>query len=196
MRAPGSSGEPVIIVSGLPRSGTSLMMSMLSAGGVAIITDDLRAADLDNPSGYFEFEPVKRLGAGDTAWLRDAGGKAVKVVSALVEHLPSELAYRVIFMRRRLTEVLASQARMLEHRGESLGEAGDARLAELFRKHTERVLRSLADRPEVLLLEIDYNDLLKDPLPQAEAVNQFLGGRLDVDRMVAVVNPELYRNRA
>src|ERR671923_2816349 len=105
-------GDSIIVVSGLPRSGTSMMMKMLAAGKIELFTDNLRVADEDNPEGYFEFERVKKLKDGDFAWLPGAQGKAVKVISALLEFLPSEFNYQVIFMRRRMSEILASQRKM------------------------------------------------------------------------------------
>ena len=110
--------QTITIVSGLPRSGTSMMMKMLEAGGIPPLTDEIRTADTDNPKGYYEFERVKKMDKGDTAWLENAQGKSVKVISALLKHLPSDYRYRVIFMRRDMSEILASQKKMLDHRGE------------------------------------------------------------------------------
>ena len=103
----------VTVVSGLPRSGTSMMMKMIEAGGIAPLTDKIRRADDDNPKGYFEFERVKKMPDGDTAWVEDAQGKAVKVIAALLEYLPQEYTYKVLFMRRSMDEILASQKQML-----------------------------------------------------------------------------------
>jgi hypothetical protein len=186
----------IVIVSGLPRSGTSLMMKMLAAGGLPVLSDGQRAADADNPEGYFEFERVKALKDGDAAWLADAGGKVVKVISALLQQLPAGRTYKVIFMRRRLAEVLASQRRMLIRRGESAGAVPDARLAEIFEKHLRQVNGWLARQPHIATLHVDYNALVADPLPGAEAVSRFLGGSLDPHAMAAAVRPELYRNRS
>ena len=111
-------GEPIVVVSGLPRSGTSMMMKMLEAGGIPPVTDELRTADDDNPKGYYEFERVKQMDKGDTAWVADAQGKVVKVISALLKHLPSSHNYQVIFLRRHMSEILASQRKMLIRRGE------------------------------------------------------------------------------
>ena len=97
--------EPIVIVSGLPRSGTSMMMKMLEAGGIPPLTDEIREADTDNPKGYYEFERVKKLDKGDIAWLPEAEGKSVKVISALLKHLPAEYDYRIIFMRREMTRI-------------------------------------------------------------------------------------------
>ena len=109
--------EPVFIVSGLPRSGTSLMMMILNAAGIPPLTDYERNADEDNPRGYYEFERVKKLKDGDFGWLENAQGKAVKVISALLTYLPEGYTYKVIFMRRELSEILASQRKMLINRG-------------------------------------------------------------------------------
>jgi hypothetical protein len=186
---------PIVVVSGLPRSGTSMMMRMLEAGGLPILTDEVRRADADNPEGYFEFERVKQLDKGDRDWLSEAQGKAVKVISALLEHLPPDHAYRVIFMHRHMEEILASQRKMLERRGGPASEANDARLAALFEKHLARVQAWLAAQPNMTVLDVDYNALLSDPLSQSQAISRFLDGILDTGRMVAVVNPALYRNR-
>ncbi|MBM4465832.1 MAG: sulfotransferase [Chloroflexi bacterium] len=184
------------IVSGLPRSGTSLMMQMLEAGGMAILTDGLREADVDNPKGYYEFERVKQLPKGDCAWLELAQGKAVKVIAALLEHLPPDRHYQVIFMRRRMAEILASQKQMLVRRGEDADKVSDEELARLFEKHLRKVEAWLAAQPHVEVLDVDYNAVLADPIPHACRINAFLGGLLDEEAMVAVVDSQLYRNRA
>lgn len=188
--------EPVIVVSGLPRSGTSMMMKMLEAGGLPVLIDGLRAADPDNPEGYYEMERVKALDKGDTAWVADAPGKGVKVISALLEHLPAEHTYRVIFMHRRIDEVLASQRKMLARRGEPVDAVPDEQMAALFAKHVAKVQEWVRSRPNFTLLDVDYNAMLQDPAPHVTAVNAFLGNRLDSQAMLAVVNPDLYRNRA
>lgn len=188
--------EPVIVVSGLPRSGTSMMMKMLEAGGLRVYVDNLRAADDDNPEGYYEFERVKQLDKGDTAWVQDARGQVVKVISALLEFLPPENEYRVLFMHRNLDEVLASQQKMLSRHNEAGGAVSDAEMADLFRKHLATVKAWLQEQPNFAVLDVDYNELLLEPGPQTRAVNQFLNDTLDEARMAAVVNPDLYRNRS
>lgn len=188
--------QPVIVVSGLPRSGTSMMMKMLEAGGLPVLIDGLRAADTDNPEGYYELERVKGLDKGDTAWVADARGHGVKVISALLEFLPPTQEYRVIFMHRRIEEVLRSQRKMLAHRGENNSGVSDAEMAILFAKHVEKVQAWMRQQPNFRVLDVNYNALLADPLPYVRAVNQFLGNTLDERRMAEVVNPDLYRNRA
>jgi len=186
----------ITIVSGLPRSGTSMMMQMLEAGGMAILADGLREADVDNPRGYYEFERVKQLPKDDRAWLEEAQGKAIKVIAALLEHLPPDRHYKVIFMRRRMAEILASQKQMLVRRGEDADKTDDEELARLFEKHLRRVEAWLAAQPHVDVLDVDYNAVLADPIPCVRRINAFLGGFLDEEAMVSVVDAKLYRNRA
>lgn len=188
--------EPVIVVSGLPRSGTSMMMKMLEAGGMLPVTDKIREADTDNPKGYYEFERVKQLDKGDVAWLPDAQGKVVKIISALLKHLPADYEYRVIFMRRNMPEILASQRKMLVRRGENADDMDDAKMAALFEKHLQSTIQWVETQPNISLLYVHYSDMLSDPVPQIKRVNEFLNGRLDEAAMAGVVDPALYRNRA
>ena len=191
-------GTPVVVVSGLPRSGTSMAMKMLEAGGVALVTDGIRTADLSNPKGYYELEAVKQLDKnGDTAWLRDARGQAVKIISFLLTYLPETHNYNVVFMQRDLEEVVASQNKMLVERGEQDGPAAnDARMLRLYRQHLDNVMRFMAHRRCFRLLEVSYGDAMAHPAVEARRISDFLGGTLDVDRMAAVSDPALYRNRA
>ena len=184
----------ITIVSGLPRSGTSMMMKMLEAGGMEILTDKIREADDDNPQGYYEFERVKKL-KEDQAWLEDARGKAVKVISALLKDLPPGYDYKVIFMRRKLEEVLASQKQMLVRRGEPTDRVSDERLRQLFQKHLQRVAVWLDEQPNFAVIYVDYNEVLDDPAVHVNRINQFLGNTLDVEKMAGVVDKSLYRRR-
>jgi Sulfotransferase domain. len=186
--------EPVIIVSGLPRSGTSMMMSMLVAGGVAAMTDSIRTADEDNPKGYFELEKVKEL-AKDHLWLGDAAGKAVKIISALLKHLPRDYHYKIIFMRRDMKEILASQRQMLIRRNEPTDTISDERMAEMFRKHLLEVESWLAKQPNIDVVYVNYKQALDDPFHTIEALNNFLGGQLDTTAMASVVDKTLHRQR-
>jgi hypothetical protein len=185
----------VTVVSGAPRSGTSLMMQMLGAGGMELLSDGVRRADRDNPRGYFELEAVRRLPA-DPGWVDRAVGRAVKVVHVLVPRLPAGPGYRILLMRREWREVLASQRAMLERRGEPAGELADERLAEVFAAQLEEVVRWASGRPGAELLEVDYNALVRNPLAPARAVAAFLGGGLDAEDMAAAVLPSLWRQRS
>ena len=191
-----STPKPVIIVSGLPRSGTSLMMGMLAAGGVPVITDAQRQADEDNPQGYYEFERVKRLKKGDIGWLAGAQGHAVKVISALLPHLPPGYSYQVLFMERPLAEVLASQRKMLARRRPDQVEAGEEdEIAALLSRHLEETRRWLAAQPHIATLYIPYHGLVADPPRYIQQIGQFLALPLDRQAMAAAVEPTLYRNR-
>lgn len=186
----------ITVVSGLPRSGTSMMMKMLEAGGLPPMTDAIRTADVDNPEGYYEFERVKQLDKGDAAWLPEAQGKVVKVISALLKHLPAGYEYRVVFMRRRIEEVLASQKKMLVHRGEATDAVSDEELAQLYRKHLAHVDAWLNSQPNVKVLNVNYNTMLKNPEAELPEILAFFDNKLDREKMLQVVKPELYRNRA
>jgi hypothetical protein len=193
--------EIVTIVSGLPRSGTSMMMQMLSAGGMPALADHLRRPDEDNPRGYYEFERVKQV-AEDASWLDEAQGKVVKMVYRLLYDLPRDHAYRVIFMRRKLDEVIASQEVMLERHGKAGGPAthredrpDDARLAAIYRRQLEEVMSWLHNQPNFSVLCVDYGDVLSDPQRVVHEVNRFLDGRLDMDAMLRVPDWSLYRQR-
>jgi len=186
---------PVVVVSGLPRSGTSMMMKVLEAGGLPVLIDGLRSADKDNPEGYYEYERVKELDKGDTAWVGDAQGKVVKVISALLEYLPPDYPYRVIFMNRNIEEVLNSQRKMLTHRGENVDAVNDAEMADLFAKHLVKVKSWLRAQPNFSVLEVDYNAMLQSPDRYIGMINQFIDNALDEPAMAEVINPDLYRNR-
>lgn len=188
-------GEPVVVVSGLPRSGTSMVMKMLEAGGIPILTDHERHADEDNPEGYFEHTRVKNLAADpDKSWLRDARGKALKVISHLIKELPADNYYRVILVRRDLQEVLASQNIMLTRRQQP-NPIADAEAAELYRKHLHSTVLHIEGRANMDLLRINYHEVVRDPLACAQQIQRFVGRKLDTASMAAVVNERLYRNR-
>jgi hypothetical protein len=189
-------GAPIVVVSGLPRSGTSMAMKMLEAGGVPIVTDGVRTADESNPKGYYEFERVKELDkSGDMAWLGDARGKAVKIISFLLTYLPDTYDYQVVFMNRDIDEVLASQNKMLTARGETAETADDEKMREVYRKHLDKVGRFLRNRSCFHVLQVAYGDVVENPAAEARRINDFLGGGLNVAQMSAVADRELYRNR-
>ena len=186
--------DVITIVSGLPRSGTSMMMTMLEAGGLEPLTDGIRAADEDNPKGYYEYERVKQI-EDDKEWLEYARGKVVKMIAALLKHLPQEYRYELIFMRRDLGEVLASQRRMLIRRGEPAETVPDERMAELFKRHVEQVEAWITTQPNMSVLYVDHSDVLENAARQAQRVGEFLSCALDVPAMAAVVDRSLYRQR-
>ena len=186
--------EFIVIVSGLPRSGTSAMMQMLAAGGLPLLTDGRRQPDDDNPNGYFELESVKTL-ARDTSFLDGASGKAVKIVHALLPQLPLGRDYRVILMRRDLDEILMSQRKMLDRHGRAGAALTDAQLKVIYAGQLQQVLRWLADPAHAIgTLEVDYGAMTCNPLETARAVKAFLGLQLDEHAMTAAVNPSLHRN--
>jgi hypothetical protein len=190
-------GEPqaVMIVSGLPRSGTSMMMKMLASGGLEILTDNLRGADQNNPKGYYEFERVKKLKEGDFDWLSGAQGKVVKVISALLEYLPNRCQYKIVFMRRDMAEILSSQRHMLVRDGLPDDKVPDGRLAELYESHFKKIEAWLEQQPNISTLYVSYNQLLHDPKPDIDRINGFLGGNLDTRQMLQVIDRDLYRER-
>lgn len=192
--AAGRAADRIVVVSGLPRSGTSMMMRALEAGGIPPLTDQIRAADDDNPKGYYEFERVKRLPQGDAAWLDEARGRSVKVISALLTYLPPSHQYHVIFMRRHLDEVLRSQRKMLERRGQSAADDDEAMRA-LLQEHEASVRQWAAAQPNIAFLAVDYNAMLADPPAAVAQLRGFLGRDLDLIAMAAAVDASLYRNR-
>jgi hypothetical protein len=184
--------DEIIIVSGLPRSGTSLMMQMLDRGGVPVVTDSIRTPDTDNPRGYYEFEQVKKI-KQDASWLPAMKGKAFKMVSQLLYELPSSQEYRVIFMERDIDEMIASQEKMLARLGKPSAPADQIR--RLFGVHLERVRAWLAEQRHVAVLYVVYRDLVERPGDESARIAAFLDGRADPALMAATVDASLYRNR-
>ncbi len=194
-RSTKSRPQTVIVVSGLPRSGTSMMMKMLAEGGLPVLTDAIRAADEDNPNGYFELEVVKQLTEGKRDWLANADGKLVKVISALLEHLPPENHYKVLFMERQIAEILASQRKMLARRNET-SSVSDEEMEAQFREHLKVIKYWLARQPNMEVMYVDYNRMMADPDQYLQKIAAFVGLPLDLEKMRSVPNEGLYRNRA
>lgn len=183
----------ITIVSGLPRSGTSLMMQMLVAGGMTPVTDGERKADTDNPRGYLEWERIKQL-PKNPALIAEAEGKVVKVISQLLLSLPDGHEYRVIFMQRPLPEILKSQEEMLRRRGTY--EPGDTTpIEEAFQRHLIEVNRWMHGKTNIRALRVHYHRALREPRAIAEDVSQFLNVPLNLDSMIREVDQSLYRNR-
>lgn len=189
----GAPREFVTVVSGVPRSGTSLVMQMLAAGGLEPVTDGVRPEDPDNPRGYLEQEAVKRL-PDDAEWVPGARGRVVKVVHLLVPRLPPDVPYRVVLVRRDWAEVLASQAAMLRRRGGPAPELAADRMVAVFEAQLAELV-AWAGRRGTPLLEVAHRDLLRDPGAVAAALDTFLGGGLDRDEMSGAVDPTLHRQR-
>ena len=184
----------ITVVSGVPRAGPSLMMSMLTGGGLEAVKDDVRSADEDNPKGYFELEAVKRL-KEDASWVGGAVGKVVKAVHVHVRNLPRGAhRYRVVLMRRDMGEVMRSQRKMLERRGRPGGALSDERAAALFLKQLADLEAWMAAEPGFSYVAANYNELLRDPDPVIASVNAFLGGILDEKAMKGCIDPGLYRS--
>lgn len=185
--------ELITVVSGLPRSGTSMLMQMLDAGGYPCLTDGVRQADADNPRGYFEYEKVKRL-RRDCSWLPEAKGKAVKIIAQLIPFLPSQFSYRIIFMERDISEVLASQRQMLQRQGKDGGNLSDTQLHQIFERQLLEVKGVLAQR-NIPTLDVAHSNALQRPMKIAEKIQAFLGENLDVAAMATVIDSNLYRQR-
>src|SRR5512143_3713217 len=179
--------QTVIVVSGLPRAGTSMMMKMLAEGGLEVLTDSIRTADEDNPNGYFELEVVKQLAEGQKDWLANADHRLVKVISALLEHLPPEHHYKVIFMERQIAEILASQRKMLARRNET-SKVSDEEMDAQFREHLKAIKYWLARQPNMEVLYVDYNRMMADPDQYLRKIASFIDLPLDLDKMRAVPN--------
>lgn len=184
----------VFIVSGLPRSGTSMAMALLRAGGMELFVDGVRAADDDNPVGYFEHELARGIHS-DNSWVPQAIGKAVKVVSPLLRYLPANLRYRIVFMRRDVDEIGRSQECMLARMGKGIGDDG-ASLAGAMRRHLEQVEEWLAQQANIDILYLDYKGTVEHPLESCLQLVQFADLTGDPALMAAVVESRLYRQRA
>jgi hypothetical protein len=184
----------ITIVSGLPRSGTSLMMQMLDAGGLPVLSDGERKADTDNPKGYLEWERIKQL-PKNPSLIAEAEGKVVKVISQLILSLPMDHEYRIVFMQRPLPEVLKSQDEMLRRRGNADSIADNSAIEEAFQRHLIEVNKWLAGKANVQVLRVHYHRVLREPKTIAEEVIAFLKVPLDMDAMVRQVDGSLYRNR-
>ncbi len=192
---PKSDPRAIIVVSGLPRSGTSMMMKMLAEGGLEAVTDSIRSADEDNPNGYFEFETVKQLVGGQTQWLANADHKAVKIISALLEYLPGNHRYKILFMEREIGEILASQRKMLARRNEE-SKTSDAEMESQFREHLAAIKFWIARQPNIEVLYVDYNKMLSNPDEYCRNIAEFIGMPVDIEKMRSVPDEHLYRNRS
>jgi hypothetical protein len=186
--------DSIVVVSGLPRSGTSMMMKMLVEGGMEAVIDNIRTADEDNPKGYYELEKVKQLDK-DNSWIGECQGRVVKIISMLLKPLPTTYNYKIIFMRRKMEEILDSQRQMLVRRGQPTNTIADEKMAEMFNKHLKDIENLIATRPNMDCLYVSYNEVLENPLVNIENINDFLGGQLNRPAMLEVVDKTLHRQR-
>jgi hypothetical protein len=184
----------IVVVSGLPRSGTSMLMQMLAAGGMPLLTDGIRRPDTDNPKGYFEFEPVKRLKT-DASWLNACNGKAVKIVSQLLYDLPPVHDYAIVFMKRDLREVLASQRAMLKRLGRVGAGLSDVQMAQKFRAHLQKLDAWVRRQENMTVMDMLFGEVVQSPRRCARRLCRFLGRDLDADQMAQVVEKRLHRQR-
>jgi hypothetical protein len=185
----------ITVVSGLPRSGTSLMMQMIVAGGLPPLTDGLRTADENNPRGYFEWEPAKSLKQNPGA-IAVGEGKVVKIISALLPLLPDDHEYRIVFMLRPLEEVIASQNSMLRRLGKEVPRTSGQSVKAAFEKHLRETEQLLSTRPNVTVLKVEHARVLADSIGQASRVAAFLGGGLKIESMAAQVERSLHREKS
>jgi len=181
----------IIIVSGLPRSGTSMVMQMLKAGGASLLIDNVRRADKDNPQGYYELEKVKEI-KKNQAWLKGAQGKAVKIISYFLKYLPKDYCYKVIFIDRNLREILASQKQMLLRKNKSIN---DKDIANSFLKHIKEVKVWLKKQSNIKFISVNYNQVLDDPKKEVKKLNKFLNLNLNSEVMIKAIDPQLYRQK-
>jgi predicted AlkP superfamily phosphohydrolase/phosphomutase/tetratricopeptide (TPR) repeat protein len=186
--------DPVIVVSGLPRSGTSMMMQMLQGGGADLFTDQERKADESNPKGYLEHEAVKRL-ARDASWVKNAKNKAVKIIARLLFHLPDSNNYKVIFMLRHIDEVINSQQQMLIRNNKEGAKNYPTSLVESYRKTLEKARKWGKNRQNADVIYVNYSDVIEDPRKEALRVSEFLGRDFNVEGMIRAVDKKLYRTK-
>lgn len=182
------------IVSGLPRSGTSMLMQMLKAGGLKIFTDNKRKPDQDNLKGYFEYEKVKDL-KKDNSWVKTAEGCALKVVSPLLQYLPKKLKYKIIFIERNLDEILASQNKMLKNR-QTQDHTSDQKLKQSFKRHLKNIKAWLDKQQNFEILYINYNKILNNPEKYISQIIKFLNLKVNPQKLTQVIDAESYRNKS
>src|SRR5690348_5840512 len=185
----------ITVVSGIPRSGTSLMMQMMSAGGMPVLTDGRRSADDNNPRGYFELESVKSLARNQDV-LAQAEGKVVKIISALLPSLPKQFEYRVLFMCRPLEEVISSQNRMLERLGKEVPSTPTSAVIAAFEEHLKKIRLWLNQQSNIAVLYVDYLAVLHSPREQVDRICAFLKRELDVNAMIGQIEQSLHREKS
>lgn len=191
------SRDYLIIVSGLPRSGTSLVMQMLEIGGIPILKDSERLPDEHNPYGYFEYQPINNLNeTTDISYLQKYKGYAIKIVSPILAKITFSFPAKVIFLKRPLPEVIISQQKMAQKRnGIQITSVDTNHLLIIFEKHIRQTINSLYQNPNLKVLEVNFPEIFSNPKYIIDSINTFLDGNLDINKMYTVINPELYRNK-
>lgn len=182
--------KTIVIVSGLPRSGTSMMMQMLSSGGLEPLTDDVRLQDINNPKGYFEYEKVKSI-AQDTSWLHVAQGKVVKIIAQLLPFLPNEFNYKIIMMHRDINEILVSQQKMLRKDTTVIPFA----LGDIFTKQLQHTEQFIHNHPTMEAISIQYKEVINSPIKQVNQIATFLNSDLNLNEMISSIDKNLYRTK-
>lgn len=172
-----------------------MMMQMLKAGGLAILTDNLRERDENNSEGYLEFERVKKLKDGDYGWLNEAKGKAVKIISSLLEYLPGSNEYKIIFMNREMEEILASQEQMLQRLGKPHQGSNNDRLGSIYQKHLNQISSWLSNQKNMAVININYNQTIENPELTSKNVAEFIGTPLNISNMMRAVYQDLYHHK-
>lgn len=179
----------VTIVTGLPRSGTSLMMQILEKSSLEILTDGIRQKDNNNPEGYFELDAVKGI-VKDNSFLKSAAGKVVKIVAPLPIFMDKSLSYRVIFMRREIEEILRSQEIMLNKDQQ----AERQKFAAIYETHIQKTYQFFVSN-NIPYLDVPYKELIQNPEHELEKIIAFLEIDAVWQDLASAVNPSLYRNR-
>lgn len=189
----------LIIVTGLPRSGTSLLMQMLGAGGIPLLYDSERLPDKYNPYGYYEYQPIKGLTeTSDISWLQSYKGYTVKIISPILIKLTIHFPAKIILMKRDLKEVIASQQKMAhekEHLNSSFFSCDKNQLILIFEKHIKQTIEFIRHNPNLKLLVINFSEIFSNSEFIIDSINEFLDENLDKNKMRSVIKPELYRNR-
>jgi hypothetical protein len=182
--------DTLVVVSGIPRAGTSLLMQMLKKGGMTLLADNRRKPDISNPKGYLELEAVKNL-SKDNSCLKNQTGKAVKVISHLLKHLPKHQKYKIIFMNREMNEIIKSQEKMLKKEGKRFSKE----LIKIFLKELKLVKKWVKEEPKKEMINLHYKKIIKNPAKQIDKIIEFLGVPLDKEAMIEAIDPSLYRTR-
>lgn len=183
----------IIVVTGLPRSGTSLVMQILQSMGIDLFTDNKRSPDQSNPRGYFEHELVKTI-EYDTSWIKKVEGKAIKIVSPLLVYLPNNYNYKIIFMDRVLDEIVQSQEKMLLVNGVPNPQIEPEVIKQIFIKDLKQAWSWIRELSHSESLEISHSKLLKKPESELEKVNGFLNIKVDLENTLKVIDKKLYRS--